>query len=141
MNVEIFCVCDFASVERTGKMNVVGAFDTIHLQKTPATHDAMSIAVKLRVSPEECEEAKKIRISFLDDSGLSIIPGLETQVSLDRESAGPTAPLQIAVGLLQTRLPSFGRYSIQLEIENKLLASIPLYVKFAEPENHQNPKS
>ena len=47
MRVELFTFCDFAQ-ENTGKLTVVGTFDTIVSRNFPCTHCQLSMVIRLR---------------------------------------------------------------------------------------------
>ena len=44
MNIEVFSLCDAATNDR-GKLNILGAFDTIGLVKLPGVHLQCSVAL------------------------------------------------------------------------------------------------
>src|SRR5207248_6525668 len=85
------------------------------------------LAVKMRF--EQLEEGnKRIRISFIDADGNSVM-GLEaqTQVRFPPGERSATAPLVIAMP--QIKLSSFGEYLIDLAVNGRQEASIPLFVR------------
>ena len=52
MNIEVFSLCDAATIEG-GKLNMLGAFDTIMAEKVPVVHPQCTIALRLRFNASE----------------------------------------------------------------------------------------
>ena len=128
MKVEIFTLCDAATADVGGKLNILGSFDRLHASGVPVTHPICSLAIKLRFARLE-EGMKRVRISFMDADGKSVMPTLEanTQVNFPPEEHSVTACLVLQIQ--QLKLPNYGEYSIDLAIDGRQEASIPLFVR------------
>src|SRR5437588_12942468 len=69
MNIQVAVLCD-AATDDNGKLNLLGAFDTIYTQQLPAVHPQCSIA--LRVTFFSGAEGKHtLRLNFVDADGPS----------------------------------------------------------------------
>src|SRR2546421_10148411 len=95
MKVEIFTLCDAATTDAGGKLNILGAFDPLAAKEAPATHPQCALAIKLRFERLE-EGQRRIRISFVDSDGTSIMPTLDTNARF----LFPTADSDISTCLL-----------------------------------------
>ncbi len=128
MKVEIFTVCDAATSDSGGKLNVLGSFDRINASTVPVTHPLCALAIKMRFERLE-EGAKRVRISFMDTDGKPVMPTLDaaTQVQFPPGEHSVTACLVLQIQ--QLKLPNFGEYSIDLAIDGRHEASIPLFVR------------
>ncbi|MEP6776982.1 MAG: hypothetical protein ABI944_00915 [Chthoniobacterales bacterium] len=128
MKVEIFTLCDAATADAGGKLNILGSFDRINATATPVTHPLCALAIKLRFERLE-EGQKRIRISFVDSDGTAVMPTLDTmtQVGFPPGESSVTACLVLAIQ--QIKLPNFGEYSIDLGVDGRHEASIPLFVR------------
>ena len=82
MKVEIFTLCDAATADSGGKLNILGSFDRLNANTTPVTHPLCALAIKLRFERLE-EGQKRISISFVDSDGKAVMPMLDasSQVS------------------------------------------------------------
>src|SRR5690349_7201951 len=109
MKLEVFCACDFASAEANGKLNILGAFDTIFTRDFPATHHLMCLAAKVRFNLNELG-LKKLKLSFFSPENQMVMPPMENEVQVDSGSDEPGATAQIAITLLGLRLPIAGEY-------------------------------
>lgn len=128
MKVEIFTLCDAATADSGGKLNILGSFDRINAGGIPVTHPLCALAMKLRFERLE-EGPKRIRISFVDSDGTAIMPTLEagTQVNFPPNESSVTACFVLQIQ--QLKLPNYGEYSIDLAVDGRHEASIPLFVK------------
>ena len=70
MKLELFVLCDAATVSG-GKLNILGAFDTIHSNHFPALHPQCALALRMRFSRME-EGLHKIRLTLVDADGRSV---------------------------------------------------------------------
>jgi len=128
MKVEIFTLCDAATADAGGKLNILGSFDRINATSIPVTHPLCALAIKMRFERLE-EGQKRIRISIMDSDGAAVMPTLDaaTQVSFPPGEHSVTACLVLQIQ--QIKLPNFGEYSIDLGVDGRHEASIPLFVR------------
>src|SRR5512139_2943525 len=86
MNIQVAVLCD-AATDDNGKLNLLGAFDTIYTQQLPAVHPQCSIALRVTFGHED-EVDHQLRLNFVDADGGSVMPGIDipVQVSLPGDS-------------------------------------------------------
>jgi hypothetical protein len=127
MNIQVAVLCD-AATEENGKLNLLGAFDTIIAQQIPATHPQCSIALRVTFGHED-EGSHKLRLNFVDADGRFIMPGIDlpAEVVLPGDSHFGTRNFIVTFQQLKFDLP--GLYSIDISLDGKPQASIPLLVK------------
>jgi hypothetical protein len=126
--VEIFTLCDAATVDAGEKLNILGAFDTLYAPQAPITRPTYAIAIRCRFERIE-QGTKKIHLTFIDSNGKLIFETLEHPIQIRLEPNSSTCTFQLIVMLPRIELPSFGEYSIDLAVDRRHEASIPLYVK------------
>ena len=132
MNVEIFTLCDAATVDTAGKLNILGSFDHLNAAAEPIVHMQCALALKLRFERVE-EGQKKFRLAFVDLDGTAVMPPLEGTVQVQFQGNDSSSTVSMALGIQQLKLPKFGEYSIDLAIDGRHEASIPLFVKPSAP--------
>lgn len=139
MKVEIFTLCDAATADAGGKLNILGSFDRINASGVPVTHPLCALAMKLRFERLE-EGQKRIGISFVDSDGKAVMPTLEagTQVNFPPNESSVTACFVLQIQ--QMKLPNYGEYSIDLAVDGRHEASVPLFVKQI-PQQGQLPQA
>ena len=131
MNIQVAVLCD-AATDDNGKLNLLGAFDTIYTQQLPAIHPQCSIA--LRVTFFNGDEGKHdLQLNFVDADGHSIakFPPLPVEVTLPEDMHFGTR--NFVVNLHQLKFDSTGLYSIDISLDDQPQASIPLLVRHHHP--------
>jgi hypothetical protein len=130
MKVEIFTLCDAATTDASGKLNILGSFDRIWAQQMPAIIPLCALAIKIRFYQIE-EGTKRIRISFMNVDGHLIMPRLDAQMQIRAMPNETSATAQMVMVIPQLKLPNFGDYSIELAVDEIQAASCPLSVRQA----------
>jgi hypothetical protein len=132
MNIQVAVLCD-AATDDNGKLNLLGAFDTIYTQQLPAIHPQCSIA--LRVTFSSGDEGKHhLQLNFVDADGHSIIakfPPIPVEVALPDDMHFGTR--NYIVNLQQLKFDNPGLYSIDISLDDRQQASIPLLVRHNPP--------
>jgi hypothetical protein len=127
MKVEIFTLCDAATIDAGGKLNILGSFDRLNAKEAPVIHPQCALAIKLRFERVE-EGQKRIRIAFVDPDGASVMPTLNATTQVRFGPNDSTASASLALVIQQLKLPAFAEYSIDLAVDDRHEASIPLLV-------------
>ena len=127
MKVEIFTLCDAATTDAAGKLNILGSFDRLNAREAPVTHPQCAVAIKLRFERLE-QGQKRIRIAFVDLDGASVMPTLDAATQVQFGPNDSTATTSLVLVIQQLKLPKFGEYSIDLAVDDRHEASIPLLV-------------
>jgi Family of unknown function (DUF6941) len=128
MKVEIFTLCDAATTDAAGKLNILGSFDRLNAVAEPIIHMHCALALKLRFQRVE-EGQKKFRLAFVDSDGNAVMPPLDGSADVRFQDNDSTSTVSMALGIQQLKLPKFGEYSIDLAIDGRHEASVPLFVK------------
>lgn len=127
MNIQVAVLCD-AATDDNGKLNLLGAFDTIYTQQLPAVHPQCSFALRITFGSED-EGKHTLRLNFVDADGRPMMPHIDIplQVVLPGESHFLTR--NFIVNIQQLKFERAGLYSMDLLVDSQVQASIPLLVK------------
>lgn len=137
MNLETFLICD-AATDNNGKLNMLGAFDSIFLNEVPATHPHCAVVLRLRFDKSEAGE-HKITLHLIDEDGKHAIQPLEGRLRV-HGNMNPTATSNLILNMQGLRLTRFGEMAFHLSIDDKPIGSLPLYVrKLAAPQTPPPP--
>jgi hypothetical protein len=119
-------ICDYAEIHN--KINALGiGFDTITAKKVPYTHPLFFLVIQLRATVVEVGEWP-FRVDLIDYSGQSIIPPLESKITVARPQDGSERTLRVAMRLNNVRFPRYDTYSIRVGVGPNEVADIPLRV-------------
>jgi hypothetical protein len=131
MIIQTAVICD-AATDYQGKLNLLGAFDTISAMKMPSVHPQCSLA--LRVVFERIEEGQHLfKMKFVDDDGKLIIPQMEIPVPAAFAPDTNFATRNIIINIQNLKFDRAGSYSLEVAADNHHLISIPLSVKLVSP--------
>ncbi len=127
MNIEVMALCD-AATESQGKLNILGAFDTIYAKNLPATHRLCAVALRIRFSLIEKGE-HKIKLNLVDEDGKCILPTLETNAKIDFPPHSDSGAMNIVLNIQGLKFDKYGKYSLDLAIDGRQEGSLPVYLK------------
>ncbi len=127
MNIEAFLLCDCAT-QQQGKLNVLGAFDSIFTGRMPFALPGCAIALRIRFSKVE-EGNHQARINIIDQDGKAIGPKLEGRMSVKFVDDADSALINSILFLHKLKFQEYGQYRIDLAVDGRQVTSLPLYVK------------
>lgn len=128
MNIEVFSLCDAATVDAAGKLNVLGAFDTIWSLKMPTVYPQCAIALRVRFENIERGE-HKVAVNFVNVDGKHIIPSANGTISINFSDEQRSGSANLVLNLQMLKLENYGEYSIDLAVDGRNEASLPLFIR------------
>lgn len=127
MQVEVFSLCD-AATSSGGKLNMLGAFDTLWVKKVPAVHPHCTVALRVRFNSSEGSE-HKVSVKFIDADGKHIIPATNGVINIDYSDGQRVSSANLILNIQGLKVEKYGEYSIDLAIGGKNKVSLPLFVR------------
>jgi len=126
MKTELFTLCDFAQ-ENSGKLTLVGTFDTIIARDFPCVHPQLAVVIRLRFDLWEFGPHRfRIESRDLDGEG-SIQPVTGT---LEVKGVGnATAVSHLVFSIPNLRFKAGGVVSFVLYVDDREIGSVPLYIR------------
>jgi len=131
MNVQVAVLCDDAT-DDNGKMNLLGAFDTIYAQQLPAVHPQCAVALRVTFAADD-EGQRKLKLNFINADGHPIMPSMEVPVAVTLPDDAHFLTRNFIVNIQQLKFAEAGLYSVDVRLDDKSQASIPLLVKNIPP--------
>lgn len=135
MKVEMFALCD-AATDCGGKLNILGAFDTISAREVPVVHPQCAVALRLRFSQIE-QGSHKMRLNFVDEDGNMVISPLDAsvQVNFAQSDAPRSSSINMVLNIQRLKLEEYGEYAIDLAVDGRQEVSLPLFVRNPQIQN------
>ena len=127
MDIQIATLCDAAN-DSQGKLNILGAFDTLATTKLPAAHYQCCIALRMTFNKGE-EGPHKLKISIGDEDGKPVMPGIDIGVEVAVPDETMFLSRNFIINIQQLTLPKPGLYSVDIFMDGNQKGSIPLHVK------------
>ena len=127
MNIQVAVLCD-AATDDNGKLNILGSFDTIYAPQLPAVHPQCAVALRVTfMSGDEGEH--KLKLNFVNADGHAIMPPIEIPVAVVLPDDVHFLTRNFIVNIQQLKFTEAGLYSVDVRIDDKSQASIPLSIK------------
>jgi hypothetical protein len=131
MNIQVAVLCD-AATEDNGKLNLLGAFDTIYAPQLPAVHPQCAVALRVTFLSGD-EGARKFKLNFVNADGRAIMPSIEIPVEVTLPDDVHFLTRNFIVNIQQLKFTEAGLYSVDVRLDDKSQAGIPLLVKHITP--------
>jgi len=132
MKVEVFALCD-AAVDYAGKLSLLGAFDGIFAREVPVLHPQCAIAIRLRVSRGD-EGPHNLQLAFIDADGHRIVPPIGANFEVRLPAQRESMAINLVLNIHQLKFERFDDYAIDLSIDGRQEASLPLVVVQMAPQ-------
>ncbi len=127
MKVLIAAVCDHAWVEN-GCLSVFRAFDSINAVSFPFTLSRISVALRLLIGRSDYG-GHKLLIVLADSDGKRLMNS-EIKINFQPpQDSMPEASFPFALNGQNIIFPKPGDYSVDILIDGKVEANVPLYVR------------
>ncbi|HEY5345545.1 MAG TPA: hypothetical protein VIK62_04295 [Verrucomicrobiae bacterium] len=130
MNIQVAVLCD-AATDDNGKLNLLGAFDTIYAPQMPAVHPQCSVALRATFMPGD-EGTRKLALNFINADGRSIMQAIELPVPVTLPDEAHFLTRNFIINIQQLKFAEAGLYSVDVRVDDQSQASIPLLVKLVE---------
>lgn len=127
MQIELFSLCDAATIDAGGKLNILGAFDTISVPHMPVVYPQFTIALRIRFDGIERGEHKVV-FNFVDFDGKHILPPASGIINVHFHPEQKTGSANSIINVQMVKLEKYGEYSIDLAIDGRQAASLPLFI-------------
>jgi hypothetical protein len=127
MNVQVAVLCD-AATDDNGKLNLLGAFDTIFARDLPAIHPQCSVALRVTFLSQD-EGKRQLKLNFVDADGHSVMPPIEIPVEVRLPEDMHFGTRNFVINIQQLKFNEPGLYSVDVSLDAQVQASIPLLVK------------
>ena len=125
MQLEILTYCD-AATEHAGRLNIVGATDTLLLNSVPGKIAHCAFVMRFRVARiEEGEHA--VRVMVIDEDGGSLL-NMEIKLNV-RINSGMSGAINMIVNAQNLEFPETGEYAVEVAMDGILIGSTPLFIR------------
>ncbi len=131
MMIQMAVLCD-AATDTASKLSLLGAFDTIHASQLPALYPACTVAVRMVFYNAE-DGMHTLRLSFMDADGRPVIPSMEFPLPVAVPADTHFVTRNLIINFQHLKFDKPGMYSIDLAVDGRQEAAIPLQVRLMPP--------
>ena len=127
MDIQVAVLCD-AATDYKGKLNLLGTFNSVHTRELPANYPQCSIVLRVVFKLVE-EGSHKLRINFVDEDGKFVMPSIEFPFEVKVPENDSFAYRNFILNIQRLKFEKFGQHAVDIAIDGRQEASIPLEVK------------
>ena len=138
MNIQVAVLCD-AATDDQGKLNILGAFDTINAVTLPAIHPQCAIALRVTFTSGD-EGAHTIKLHFVDADGRPIMPSMDIPVEVAMPEDTHFGTRNFIINIQQLRIAAPGLYASDVTLGERTIASVPLMVRLIQSQTDESEK-
>jgi hypothetical protein len=131
VHVDFAVVADYALVDQSGKLSVLGIFQHIWVQQFPAMHPRLHLVLRLKGKRTEVGE-HAVQIRLLDEQGSESLGG-SGNVTFAEPPAGITEIEAGAILVFDVPFPHAGAYRFEITIDGEEKAAVPVTVSQLPP--------
>ena len=131
MNIQVAVLCD-AATDDNGKLNVLGAFDTIYAPQLPAVHPQCAVALRVTFMSGDVGE-RKLKLNFVNADGRAIMPPIDIPVTVALPDDAYFLTRNFIVNIQGLKFAEAGLYSVDIRLDGESQANSPLQVKNPPP--------
>jgi hypothetical protein len=135
MEIKSALLCDFASV-REGLLHILGGGITRMWRPSVPTQLGIMAALVLDLEPEVAAQPHQVRIA-IDSSTGQTVAEIVVALQLDqnpRLEAGEHALAPLAVQLQPVVVPDFGRYDMQMQLDDEPVETLTFWILHPEEQ-------
>jgi hypothetical protein len=126
VKIALALLCDYALVDRLGKLSVLGIFEHLWIQRFPAVHPRLHLVLRLKGKRTEIGE-HTVRIRLLDPDDHEILGGTGV-VDFAEPPAGVTEIEAGTVLVFDVPVAKPGRCRFEISVDDTVEETVPLTV-------------
>ncbi len=126
MQIDLALLADAATIDSSGKLNILGVFDRIDAQSFPARHGRISLVIRFSGDLQD-SGTHKLRISLRAPSGEEVL-GMEGDLHLGPGPVGGGLRIPHIINFDGVVFPAAGRYAFDIVVDGEHKAVVPLAV-------------
>jgi hypothetical protein len=128
MEPAILLVADYAAIDASGKLTVVGVFNKIFARKFPAKHPLLYVTIRFVAELGETERERTLEVFLVDQDYNKIWNSPALKFRMERPASGEVAEFTPIVALQQLEFQKPGKYVFKVRVDNDIVGSIPFDV-------------
>lgn len=128
MDIDLAVLADAATVDGSGKLNILGVFDRLGADSFPARHPRLSLVLRFTAGLPEAG-THQVDISLRDPEGDEVVH-MDGEMQLRPVGGGATDAIRVphVLNIDGLVFPRPGRYAFDVSVDGEHHVSIPLLV-------------
>ncbi len=132
MDLLVLLSADYANIAEGGKLNVMGIFRNIYSTSFPARHPEMHLIIKMRASPAEYGQTRKITIKLMDDDAKTELVNFSRNIEIPRPVGRQQPEINQILKLRDIVFPEPGTYQFSVLVDNDEKGTLPIELELRQ---------
>ncbi|GIK66998.1 MAG: hypothetical protein BroJett018_47920 [Chloroflexota bacterium] len=134
MEIKVFLTADFANIDNSGKLNILGIFDSIFAKTFPAIHPQLYIVTKVVFDWGEFGEDRNLVYKLFDPDGKQLM-SVDRPFNVPSPKFGQTSEMNFITALRDFPFERPGSYELRLFVDKDYKAVAKIEVKELPPRD------
>lgn len=117
MELAFAAMADHASIDRGGKMSVIGVFDTIWARDLPVQHRAFAFVTRFRIEHEDQNSHHTVQLTIIDEDSQPLFRA-QGELNVGRIPPGGFTHADQIFNIQDLRFENYGRYRFRVELDD-----------------------
>ncbi len=126
MEARILLSADFANIDSSGKLNIIGAFNRIYAHEFPAIHPLMHLVIRLTAELGELDRQRTLTILIWDEDGKQVGELPSIPFSVKSPKGGKRGDHNAILQLQGMTFEKPGTYEFKVLVDGDLKGIIPI---------------
>lgn len=127
MEIKLATICEYVTIDNTGKLSLMGIFDAINASSFPISISKMYLVLVVKGNISEIGE-HNITIDFINEEGKNIITSGSFKFTLNK---GVIPSSNVIIDFNNMHIEKSGDYQFVINIDNETDIQIPLKITSA----------
>lgn len=133
MKIALLLAADYAAVDASGKLNILGAFTTINAISFPVKHQLMHLVIKLQMEGGEPPKTKKMRVKLVNQDGQELYH-IASDFTMPTGKHGQRLEFVAVLGFRDLEFPQPGTYEFRVQVDGEEEALVIELLKLDQPQ-------
>lgn len=114
MDLRLFLVADYASLDSEGKLNVMGIFNTIRATDFPARHPELQLIISLNATNAEAGQTRTLSVKLMEQDGEDVVPTMSKEFAVPEYQGQLPIEVNHIIKIRDIVFPQEGRYEFRV---------------------------
>lgn len=128
MDVRLFLLADFANVDASNKLNIIGAFNRLNADQLPFIHPALFLVIRISAELGEFEQQRTLKVILFDEDGGEVWQTPDVNFTMHTPKDGHVGEFNPVIGIQRAKFDKAGRYEYRVFINGDSKGVAPLDV-------------
>jgi len=128
MELLVLLSADYANIAEGGKLNVMGIFSNMYSSTFPTRHPEMHLVIRLRPSPAEYGQTRKLTVKLIDEDGKTELLNFSRDIEIPHPTGKQHPEINQILRLRDLVFPQPGTYLFSVLVDNDEKGTLPIEV-------------